>query len=81
MEQMVWGLITNVLSVPYFHGSDSNDSQFKYNIVTGRFMLYSFLKIITISQNQKVTEGDFSIDFLLVSERNIPVKEAQCHLF
>ena len=40
----------------------------------GGFTVYSGLKTVTIPQDQDVKEGDFSINFSLVSERNVPVE-------
>ena len=37
--------------------------------------VYSALKTVTIPQYQDVKEGDFSINYLLVSERNVPVEQ------
>ena len=40
----------------------------------GGFTVYSGFKTVTTPQDQDVKEGDFSISFLLVSERNVPVE-------
>lgn len=59
----------------------SHDSQYKYNIFTGRFMVYGiFSKLMTISQSQHVMERELSIMLLRSRERNIPVKQAQWHV-
>ena len=39
-----------------------------------RFVVYSGLKTVTIPQDQDVKEGDFSINFLFVSEWNVLVE-------
>ena len=41
------------------------------HIVMAGFTVYSGLKTVTIPQDQDVKEGDFSINFLLVSESNV----------
>ena len=38
------------------------------DIVTGRFMVYSFLKIANFSEDQDVKKGDFSINVLHVGK-------------
>ena len=43
-------------------------------IVMGGFSVYSGLKTVTIPQDQDVKKGDFFINFLLISEWNVPVK-------
>ena len=37
--------------------------------------VYSALKTVTIPQYEDVKEGDFSINFLLLSEWNVPVEQ------
>ena len=37
--------------------------------------VYSALKTVTIPQYQDVKEGDFSINYLLVSEWNVPIEQ------
>ena len=44
------------------------------DIVMGGFTVYSGLKAVTIPQDHDVKEGDFPINFLLVSEWNVPVE-------
>ena len=72
MEQMAWALKKNVLSVPRFHVIGANDFQCKQ--ISGGCTVYSGLKTVTIPQDQDVMEGDFSINFLLLSEWNVLVE-------
>ena len=54
--------------MPPFHAFGTNDTQCKQKFIMGGFTVYDGLKTVAIPQDQDIKEGDFSINFLLVSE-------------